>query len=176
MALTSGQVNPDDYPAGMRALFARTSRRTLWDGGATTFDQAKTTWDAGRLGARITRRNKPRTERYTATPVPATTWDGLLTQWDDYTTLWDVRSATLTAADKWTAHIAKHRQYSTAYNTLRLWKQVRWNLCGLARGITGRNLYLRSAFEQNTAVGYHPISPCARRVIDPGASPFDWTP
>lgn len=176
MALTSGQVNPADYPAGFRQLLTRQANHTAWDAGATTWDTGATRWDGGRLGARRTAYRTTRQPKYTPIFQDATTWDGGLTTYDTGPTSWDRHLVSMAPADRYTATLKLHQQYGAQYDALDSWKQVRWNVCGIARGLIGRTLYLRCCHEQATPLGKQPISPCSRRVTNPLASPFDWTP
>lgn len=176
MAKTSGQVDPLDYPVGMRNQFARTQTKTIWDAGATAFDLAKTTWDAGRLGAKYTRRKVVHQNPLAPTWQAATTWDAQATAWDASITQWDLYKTGEAPTTHYGQHQALHAAYGLQHDTLGGWKRMRWNICGIARGMTGRNLYLQCCYQQNTPLGNHPVSPCSRRVLDPLASPFDWTP
>jgi hypothetical protein len=74
-----------------------------------------------------------------------------------------------------------------SWNALRAWKRTRWTICAYRNGVpanapdgvqnfAGFSLYLRCWIDQNIVSPHEPISPCARRVTDPGASPFDFTP
>ena len=176
MAKTTGQLNRDEYPPGIRALIARTSRRTGWDDGATTWDAGATLWDCGQLGTRFARFFRPRQLRYFQTLLPQTTWDDNATTFDAGSTIWDVTLGTIEPADRYTANIEITKIYGLNFDNLTRYKQTRWHLCGLARGMTGRNLYIKTARSQDTPINKQPISPCSRRVTNPLASPFDWTP
>lgn len=65
---------------------------------------------------------------------------------------------------------------ATGWKMLTSWKKIRWQLCALAHGMTGPSIYRREWERQNIEPGKQPISPCARRLTDPNASPHDYTP
>jgi hypothetical protein len=63
-----------------------------------------------------------------------------------------------------------------AWERLKQWKQFRWHTCALTFGLTGATLYVKNYMVQNTTLGRQPMSPCARRVWDPEANEWDYTP
>jgi hypothetical protein len=151
-------------------------RTTAWDAGATTWDSDRTKFDAEALGSkRVVKPNAP-TAQYRAVKEALTTWDAGTTTWDNQSTRWDVTVTGQEPADAFTANLEKQRTYGLSFAMLASWKQARWNACARARGMSGRALYLQCSNEQRTPEDKEPISPCARRVLDPNASPFDFTP
>lgn len=121
----------------MRALFAKTERATIWDDGATTFDNGMAVWDCGRLGARYTRRRIAHETAHRPTYTTQTTWDAGATTFDTGPTQWDRIVTGTEAANEYTANRELHHAHGANYDTIGSWKQVRWNLCGLPRGISG---------------------------------------
>lgn len=94
-------------------------------------------------------------------------------------------SANLAAAR--TAGQQRMTQIHAAWTQLSTWKKIRWTLCALrhmapiptgptAKYYNGYALYASMSHSQNVIVPKEPISPCARRLTDPGASPHDYTP
>lgn len=82
---------------------------------------------------------------------------------------------------------AKLLPYFEQWYYLTAWKKLRWRVCALrhgrhadpvafAQGKTGLNLFLNCAITQDTTPPALPISPCARRTWDAGASSWDYTP
>lgn len=74
-----------------------------------------------------------------------------------------------------------------AWRKLPPWKKTRWTKCAYRNGIPidpptgvkwfgGFTLYTREWLKQGITPGSQPISPCSRRMTNPAASPFDWTP
>lgn len=176
MAKTSGQVDFRDYPKGMRAMFARTTNATTWDAGATKFDAGLTYWDTGALGARFTRRRVTPRLRHRPVFAPSTTWDSGATTWDNQSTLFDVAYVGDSPSDRYTENIERVNGWRNRWFSMGIWKRSRWHICALARGMRGFQLFLQCCYQQNVDADHLPISPCSRRVTDPDASPFDWTP
>jgi hypothetical protein len=85
---------------------------------------------------------------------------------------------------EWTAI---HAAAVTAWKALAPWKRIRWSICAWRQGNpsappagyigwSGFSLYWQCWRTQNPPPGHQPISPCARRRTDPGASYWDFTP
>jgi hypothetical protein len=84
-------------------------------------------------------------------------------------------------------HQARIAAAIEGWRTLRKWKQNRWTICAYRtfgsittydsiKGKSGLTMYITAWMQQATQIGHQPVSPCSRRVTDPGASPFDYTP
>ena len=154
MPKTSGSVDPALIPPGADALFSRTMGSTKWDGNATTWDTEHSKWDAGLTGAeRVVLKNTH------------------IEQWKI-----DPSTQDIIPANPYTANLDRARRYSNDWLYMPIWKKQRWRECARTRNLSGRALYLQCAYQQNTPPEKRPVSPCARRVTDPMASPFDWTP
>lgn len=74
-----------------------------------------------------------------------------------------------------------------AWRDLQVWKKTRWSLCAMTHPAprapgpnekyqNGWSLYYQCFMRQHTIIPHEPISPCSRRMTDPGASPWDYTP
>lgn len=88
---------------------------------------------------------------------------------------------------RWELGVEARQLAYSAYYSLSFWKRARWTICAYRHGVpanapagvagwSGLSLYLRCFFAQNIIPPAQPISPCARRVTDATASPWDYTP
>ena len=79
------------------------------------------------------------------------------------------------------------RAIAAEWAALDHWKRWRWSLCAWKHrdhaatpdpqdGDSGFRLYLACYLDQAIVAPHQPISPCARRVWDPGANYWDFTP
>lgn len=79
------------------------------------------------------------------------------------------------------------RECRAAWDALAPWKKARWWLCNLRHGDPAQEvdssrrgspfaLFSRCWWEQGSRAHRLPVSPCARRMTDPDASPWDFTP
>lgn len=94
------------------------------------------------------------------------------------------RPASPATLDQWAAAT---RAAALAWDNLGWWKRFRWSLCAWrhadptqppapAPGDSGWRLYLACYLGQGVIAPRQPISPCARRIWDSGASAWDYTP
>lgn len=85
------------------------------------------------------------------------------------------------------AYLATLEAARASWLGLSVWKRARWTICAYRHGIPandpagvpgwgGLTLYQRCWFEQHVESPHQPMSPCARRATDPGASAWDYTP
>ena len=154
MPKTSGLIYPTTYPPGVADVIIFTSAATIWDDNATSWDATRTKWDAGRAGHTRAVLNNARQPAY----------------------IFDPALGYQVPADAFTENLERAKNYGIKWQYLTKWKQMRWTLCAQLRHMSGRALYLQQAYAQQTPTDKQPISPCSRRVTNPLASPFDWTP
>ncbi len=91
------------------------------------------------------------------------------------------------SAEQLAAYLAALEAARTSWAALSVWKRARWTICAMRHGLPaddalgfigwgGLTLYQKMWFDQSIISPHQPTSPCARRITDPGASPWDYTP
>lgn len=103
------------------------------------------------------------------------------------TTIRYKRTSSGLRAERWTpnprrltpaylAHLTRWQNAKIAWAVLRKWKRERWIICANKTGKRGESLYIREYLSQATIYPSQPVSPCSRRMTDPLADPWDYTP